>query len=62
MTNRQWLIWQLIDMPDEKFALKYCSSIRCSDCPEEPINECCHGKLIEWMKQEHEDGGKNEND
>ena len=59
MTNRQWLIWQLIDMPDDEFADKVCGYKEvwsCEDCEEnkiKPMVDGCRKKLHEWLKQEH---------
>ena len=65
MTNRQWLIWQMIDMADDvllrTFAGWSCDVcqmfVRRADGPCPPDH--CDDAIIEWLKQEHED---NEND
>lgn len=60
MTNRQWLIWQLIDMSDEEFADKVCGSDlwSCDDCIKNTTTDygyCqgCREEFSEWLKQEH---------
>jgi hypothetical protein len=60
MTNRQWLIWQLIDMSDEEFAEGICENGElwsCRDCKRHGVNKNessdCEDKLREWLKQEH---------
>ena len=62
MTNRQWLIWQLIDMSDEEFANRLCGNRivwSCDDCVKNKVNDVCSGdceeKLHEWLKQEHKE-------
>jgi hypothetical protein len=66
MTNRQWLIWQLIDMSDEEFADaigSVCGSgtmlWSCRDCKRHGVNKNessdCEDKLREWLKQEHKE-------
>jgi hypothetical protein len=64
MTNRQWLIWKLIDMPDKEFADRVCSNNRavwsCEDCIENKVNDvCCQDceeKFHKWLQQEHKEG------
>ena len=64
MTNRQWLIWQMIDMPDDvlirtfaRWSCDVCQMfVRPSDVPCPP---CCDDVIIDWLGQEHKD---NEND
>jgi hypothetical protein len=58
MTNRQWLIWQLIDMSDEEFADRLNGlGWFCTICS----GECGHGakdcrqKFVDWLQQEHVD-------
>jgi hypothetical protein len=59
MTNRQWLIWELIDMSDEEFANRICGKRNvwwCDDCIDNKISypyQDCNKKLYEWLKQEH---------
>lgn len=59
MTNRQWLIWRLIDMSDEEFAEGICGNSElwsCDDCIDNKITYCTNGcckKFHEWLKQEH---------
>jgi hypothetical protein len=66
MTNRQWLILRLIDMPDEEFADAIGSVCgtgitlwSCRDCKRHGVNELsssdCEVRLREWLKQEHEE-------
>jgi hypothetical protein len=66
MTNRQWLIWQLIDMPDEEFGDAIggvCGTgttlWSCRDCTRHGVNKNessdCEDKLREWLKQEHKE-------
>jgi len=60
MTNKQWLIWRLIDMSDEEFADRVCGQRdvwSCGDCLHNEINDypgCqdCRERLHEWLKQE----------
>lgn len=63
MTNRQWLIWQLIDMSDEEFNDRICGNRDfwlCTDCVKYGVNDhdCdgCENVLYEWLKQEHKEG------
>ena len=61
MTNRQWAIWQMIDMSEERFAYQYCRFVGCGECPvatrDMPnIRDCMHC-LRAWLQQEHEEGG-----
>ena len=58
MTNRQWLMWQMIDMSDEDF-LKWvdCVCVYYQDsefCPHGCQQKCAEGQL-KWLKQEHEE-------
>jgi hypothetical protein len=59
MTNRQWLMWQLIDMSDEEFRrfldYRYCIHKDTRSCPIECEADCLNGMLA-WLKQEHEEG------
>ena len=58
MTNRQWLIWQMIDMSDEElldlFGCRMCDKYVTHDkpCPKED----CYSLLLDWLKQEHKEG------
>jgi hypothetical protein len=62
MTNRQWLIWKMIDMSDDEFADRVCGHKEvwsCNDCAEnkiKPMNNGCRKKFQEWLKQEHKEG------
>ena len=58
MTNRQWLIWQMIDMSDKEL-IKNLSSI-CELCNNyiTPNKSCpmdCDSMLLAWLKQEHKE-------
>jgi len=60
MTNRQWLIWKLIDMSDEEFADRVCGQRNvwsCDDCVDNEITYAtphdCYKRFHEWLKQEH---------
>lgn len=63
MTNRQWLIWKLIDMSDEEFADRVCGNREvwsCDECVDNKINDyaCqqdCHERFHEWLKQEYKE-------
>jgi hypothetical protein len=62
MTNRQWLIWQLIDMSDEEFADRVCGNSgvwSCDECIENKRNGVCgrncQENFHEWLKQEHKE-------
>jgi hypothetical protein len=66
MTNRQWLIWRLIDMSDEELAentwqLDFFDCIKCKNgdmsfgCHEEP--EECRKRYKKWLQQEHVESG-----
>ncbi len=64
MTNREWLIWKLIDMPDEEFADRVCGNSdvwSCDDCIENKVNGVCgrdcEENFHEWLKQEHKEHG-----
>jgi predicted RNA-binding Zn-ribbon protein involved in translation (DUF1610 family) len=64
MTNREWLIWQLIDMSDEEFAEGICGNGElwsCDDCRRHGVNDhgCtgCEEKFHAWLKQEHKGDG-----
>jgi hypothetical protein len=59
MTNRQWLMWQLIDMSDEEFRRflnhKYClyKDVK-GNCPRN-CREDCSKSMLAWLRQEHEE-------
>lgn len=60
MTNRQWLMWQLLDMSDEKLLRKF-PGLFCDVCDEYimPHQICkgdCRPKLLAWLNQEHKEG------
>ncbi|MBO6292688.1 MAG: hypothetical protein J6N51_10615 [Selenomonas sp.] len=61
MTNRQWLIWQLIDMSDEEL-VKKCPGFLCDICADYitpgsgPCIADCDKILIDWLNQEHKEG------
>lgn len=66
MTNRQWLIWQMIDMPDKELFNKYHGFI-CDVCgnnnifPDNaPCPHKCEQKVFDWLGQEHKDESKTE--
>ena len=60
MTNRQWLIWQMIDMSDEEFADSVCGQRNvwsCDDCVDNKITYACshdcYKRFHKWLKQEY---------
>lgn len=53
MTNRQWLIWQLIDMSDEQFAELI--NVPCVYKPVDSSGRYTCESFLEWLKQEHVD-------
>lgn len=65
MTNKQWLLWKMIDMDTEELAIILSS--QCSKCvartyceSKYPVN-CkkrlpCYQIIRAWLKQEHEGG------
>ncbi len=61
MTNRQWLMWKLIDMSDEEFArvVSFDCIYMISDkdskiCPpDDSCGGCCREGRVKWLKQEH---------
>ena len=60
MTNRQWLIWQLIDMSDETLAHRldvewFCEMDCCPDDLHYACNERCRDNIVEWLQQEHDE-------
>jgi hypothetical protein len=63
MTNRQWLIWQLIDMSDEQFAFAV-NGVKCTEMLEGGLcHTGCGFKCDEghkaWLNQEHVESGEN---
>lgn len=61
MTNRQWLMWQMIDMSDKELFDKY-HGFMCDVCSNNnifPYNAPCPGKceqkVFDWLKQEHDE-------
>ena len=68
MTNRERLIWKLIDMSDEEFADRVCGNREvwsCDDCVENKIkndyawHQSCRERFYEWLKQEHKSNSFN---
>lgn len=62
MTNRQWLMWKLIDMSDEEFRstiyYKYCIHKDAKgNCPKDCIAGCVDSMLA-WLRQEHKEEEK----
>ena len=60
MTNRQWLMWQLIEMSDEELLSKF-PELMCDVCAKHiPSNIMCKGNcrsaVLAWLKEEHEEG------
>ena len=60
MTNRQWLIWQMIDMSDNELKKKY-PGFLCDVCAEyiTPKTTCsgeCNSLMLSWLNQEHKEG------
>lgn len=61
MTNRQWLMWQLIDMSDEELIKEY-PGVGCEACrkygvtPNQICTKDCDSLLLAWLKKEHEEG------
>ena len=61
MTNRQWLMWQLLDMSDEEFArvvsFDCIYMISCDDSKICPPDDSCGGNCregrVKWLQQEH---------
>ena len=57
MTNRQWLIWQMIDISDEEliglFGCKMCDKYV---TPNKPCPKDCDSLLLAWLNQEHKEG------
>lgn len=62
MTNRQWIMWRLIDMSDEEL-VKEIPGFMCDICNEyiTPHQICkgdCRPKLLAWLKKEHKEEEK----
>ncbi len=59
MTNRQWVMWKLIDMTDEEFSKLMIGECAYWDdnkyCPDDCTRKCCEGYAI-WLSQEHKEG------
>ena len=57
MTNRQWMLWQMVDMSDEElikyFGCEVCAKyvIQNGPCPAD-----CDPVLLAWFKQELKEG------
>lgn len=54
MTNRQWIIWKMIDMSDEDIV----KCFGCEMCREyvtsgKPCPSDCNSTLLAWLKKEH---------
>lgn len=59
MTNRQWLMWQIIDMSDEELKKNFGSM--CDVCRKyvtlnKPCPNDCDPLLLAWLKKEHKEG------
>lgn len=59
MTNRQWLMWQIIDMSDEELIKNFGSM--CEVCKKyitsnKPCPANCDSLLLDWLKKEYEEG------
>ena len=55
MTNRQRLIWQLIEMTDEEFTRKLSGrGWFCEICAKHGgcLSKDCEGEFINWLRQE----------
>lgn len=63
MTNRQWLIWRLIDMTDEEL-VKEIPGFMCDVCAsyvlpsDKPCPIDCEVILLAWLQQEHKECGE----
>ena len=59
MTNRQWVMWKLIDMSDDEFSKWVnvdCAYLKDGEyCADDCQRNCAEGHL-KWLKQEHEGG------
>ncbi len=63
MTNRQWLMWQLLDMTDEELVKEF-PGFMCDVCAshvfpsDRPCPIDCEATLLAWLKQEHKECDK----
>ena len=58
MTNKQWAIWQMIDMSEEQMSCFLKELTSCQNCPRVTEKNChdrCEEARTEWLKQEHEE-------
>lgn len=57
MTNRQWLMWQMIDMSDEEL-IKFFGCELCSKYVNQnkPCPGDCDSLFLAWLKKEHNEG------
>ena len=58
MTNKQWVMWKLIDMTDEEFSklmVGECAYWVDNYCPDDCPQKCSEGYKI-WLSQEHKEG------
>ena len=60
MTNRQWLMWKLIDMSDKEL-LKHIPGVMCYVCtkcitPHLSCKEDCRSMILDWLKKERKEG------
>ena len=60
MTNKQWLVWRLVDMPDEEIVKEF-PGLMCDICAahivptNKPCPPDCDSKLLAWLQQGSED-------
>lgn len=58
MTNKQWMMWKLIDMSNEEFSklmVGKCAYWNDNNyCPDDCTHKCCEGYAI-WLSQEHKE-------
>ena len=58
MTNKQWLIWQMIELPLEKVVymldVEYFCDNYCDDATPYACDERCRKHMIDWLKKERE--------
>lgn len=65
MTNKQWLVWRLVDMPDEEIVKEF-PGLMCDICAAHivPTNKpCpldCEAILLAWLQQEHKECESND--
>lgn len=59
MNNKQWLIWQMIDMPPEELAHMLDVVWFCDNCCDGEIRKACdsdcRGNMVDWLEMEHEE-------